>query len=93
MIKQGATTTITKKESSGAWIRNASIGIGVGGALFIGISSIFKGSGKKATEEQQKQSDQELARLPVKTYSLTKDVAVYRMIADRIYRHLADESN
>jgi hypothetical protein len=93
MIKNGATTTITKRENSGAWLRNAAIGIGVGGALYVGISAFFKGSGKKATEEQQKKSDETLARLPVKTYALTKDTAVYRMIADSIYRHLDDENH
>lgn len=93
MIQKGASTTVVKKESNGAWLRNTAIGLGVGGALFVGISSIFKGSGKKITEEQQKKSDQELARLPVKTYALTKDTAVYRMIADSIYRHLDNENN
>lgn len=93
MLAKGATTTITKKESSGAWMRNAAIGIGVGGALFVGISSIFRGSGKKQAEAELKKSEQELERLPVRTFALTKDRAVYRMIADSIYRHLDDENN
>lgn len=69
------------------------VGLGIGGAFAYGIYSLFSNfsKGEKQYEKDIEKSQDELERLPVKVWELTRPQTAYRLIADSIHQHLDDE--
>lgn len=70
------------------------IGLGIGGALAYGLFVLINNlnQGQEKYNKDIDKSEDELERIPVKVWELTKATAFYRTTADNIHTHLDDEN-